>query len=43
MEASIREVSKQTKHLSESEKDLYKSFIKKENDIKKNLLINIDA
>ena len=29
------EVSKQTKHLSESEKDLYKSFIKKENDIKK--------
>ena len=37
------EVSKQTKHLSESEKDLYKSFIKKENDIKKNPLINIDA
>ena len=37
------EVSKQTKHLSESEKDLYKSFIKKENDTKKNLLINIDA
>ena len=37
------EVSKQTKHLSESEKDLYKSFIKKEDDIKKDLLINIDA
>ena len=37
------EVSKQTKHLSESEKDLYKSFIKKENDIKENALINIDA
>ncbi|MEL0125139.1 MAG: hypothetical protein VW827_05710 [Alphaproteobacteria bacterium] len=37
------EVSKQTKHLSESEKDLYKSFIKKEYDIKENALINIDA
>ena len=37
------EVTKQTKHLSESEKDIYKSFIKKENDVKKNLLINIDA
>ena len=29
------EVSKQTKHLSESEKNLYKSFIKKDDDIKK--------
>ena len=37
------EVSKQTKHLSESEKDLYKSFIKKDNNTKKDLLINIDA
>ena len=37
------EVPKQTKHLSESEKDFYKSFIKKHNDIKKNPLINIDA
>ena len=37
------EVTKQTKHLSESEKDIYKSFIKKEDDVKKNLLINIDA
>ena len=37
------EVSKQTKHLSESEKSLYESFIKKENDIKKDILINIDA
>ena len=37
------EVSKRTKHLSESEKDFYESFIKKEDDVKKNLLINIDA
>ena len=37
------DISKQTKHLSETEKDFYKSLIKKENDIKKNLLINIDA
>ena len=37
------EVSNQTKHLSESEKDFYKGFIKKENDIKKNVLVNIDA
>ena len=37
------EVSKQTKHLSESEKNLYESFIKEENDIKKDILINIDA
>ena len=37
------ELSKKLKHLSESEKDLYKSFIKKENDTKKDLLINIDA
>ena len=37
------EVSKQNKYLSESEKDSYKSFIKKENDTKKDLLINIDA
>ena len=37
------EVSKETKHLSGSEKDFYKSLIKKENDIKNNLLIKIDA
>ena len=37
------EVSKETKHLSESEKDFYESLIKKENDIKNNLLIKIDA
>ena len=37
------EVSKKTKHLSESEKDFYESLIKKENDIKNNLLIKIDA
>ena len=36
-------VSRQTKNLSESEKNLYESFIKKDDDIKKNLLINIDA
>ena len=35
--------SKQVKHLSESEKNFYESLIKKENDIKKNLLIKIDA
>lgn len=37
------EISRQTRHLSESEKNLYEGFIKKENEIKKNLLINIDA
>ena len=37
------EVSRQTKNLSESEKNLYESFIKKDDAIKKNLLINIDA
>jgi len=37
------EVSKKTKNISESEKDFYKSLIKKENDIKNNLLIKIDA
>ena len=38
------EVSKQTKHLSESEKELYtKVLSKKKMILKKNLLINIDA
>ena len=36
-------VSGEKKHLSQSEKDLYKYFIKEEDDIKNNLLINIDA
>ena len=36
-------VSGEKKHLSQSEKDLYKNFIKEEVDIKNNLLINIDA
>ena len=37
------EISKDAKHLSESEKDFYKSLIKKENDFKNNILIKIDA
>ena len=37
------EISKDAKHLSESEKDFYKSLIKKENDIKNNIIIKIDA
>jgi len=39
----LKNVSNKTKHLSESEKDFYKSLINKENDIKENPFIKIDA
>ena len=37
------EVSSETKHLSESEKDLYRSIINRENNIKTDPIVNIDA